>query len=315
MKNPFFRILIICLMASLTACGAPKGEPLVIKIAVLPVLDTLPIYIAESQGYFTEAGITVELIPVNSAPERDQLMQTGQIDGMLNELTSTILYNRDEIQVQVVRYARSATQDFPVFRILSAPDSGLLTIDDLKNVPIAISDGTIIEYTTDRLLEQAGFTDDEIASISVPKIPDRMALLMGGEIKAANLPDPVASLAIKNGANLVIDDTALPEVSFSVYTFSKEALNERPDAVKAFLVAVEKAVVDINTDKTRWRDVLVEKQLIPEPILDTYILPDYPVAGVPNEDQFIDALDWLTEKGLIEQPSNYEDHITASFLP
>ncbi len=242
-------------------------------------------------------------------------MQAGQIDGMLNELTSTILYNRDGVRVQAVRFARTATSDTPVFRILSAPGSGIETVEDLKNVPVAISDGTIIEYTTDRLLEQAGFSADEIASISVPKIPDRLSLLMGGEVQAANLPDPVASLAIQNGAHLVIDDTARPEISFSLYTFSVSSLEENPDAVKAFLQAVEKAVNDINADKTRWRDVLVEKQLIPEPILDSYVLPDYPSASVPDEAQFEDAQAWLMDKSLLDKASNYSDHITDEFLP
>ncbi|MEM5776217.1 MAG: hypothetical protein AAGU05_14535, partial [Anaerolineaceae bacterium] len=82
-----------------------------------------------------------------------------------------------------------------------------------------------------------------------------------------------------------------------------------------FLTAVEKAVRDINADKTRWRDVLVEKKLIPEPILDTYSLPDYPTAAVPDESQFADALSWLIEKGLIEKTSNYADHITDAYLP
>ncbi len=315
MKKHFQLLIILLLLVSLSACGVQKEGAQVLKIAVLPVLDTLPIYIAESQGYFEKAGIVVELVPVNSAPERDQLMQAGQIDGMLNELASTILYNRNGIKVQAVRFARTATNEYPVFRILSAPDSGIKNVEDLKKVPVAISDGTVIEYTTDRILEKAGFSEDEIASISVPKIPDRLSLLMGGEILAANLPDPVASLAIKNGANLVIDDTYRPEISFSVYTFSKKSLDEKPDAVRAFLSAVEKAVLDINTDKSRWHDILLEKQLIPEPILDTYVLPDYPVAGVPEKAQFDDTLDWLLDKGLLEQASEFEDNVNSAFLP
>lgn len=315
MKRLLFPWICLLLILALNGCGVKPEESMALRIAVLPVLDTLPLYIAEAQGYFEEAGLAVEIVPVNSAPERDQLMQAGQIDGMLNELMSTILYNRDGVKVQSIRFARTATADYPVFRILSAPNSQITNVEQLRNIPVAISDGTIIEYTTDRLLEQAGFSGDEIASVSVPKIPDRMSLLMSGELQAANLPDPVASLAIRNGAHLVIDDTAYPEISYSVYTFSKVSLDDKPQAVRAFLAAVEKAVQDINADKTRWRGVLAEKQLIPEAILDSYVLPDYPTAGVPNETQYEDALSWLLDKGLIEQPTGYADHINSSFLP
>ncbi len=69
-----------------------------------------------------------------------------------------------------------ATAEYPVFRILAAKDSGITTVGDLKNVPIGISQGTVIEYMADRVLENAGLAPGEIAKIAVPKISDRTAL-------------------------------------------------------------------------------------------------------------------------------------------
>lgn len=307
-------LFVVLNLFLLSACAAQGGEVKSLRIAVLPVLDTLPLYVAQQEGFFEEAGIQVELVPVNSAPERDQLMQAGQIDGMLNELVSTILYNQDETRVQVVRFARTATSEYPLFRILASPGSGIQQPADLRNVPVAVSDGTIIEYTTERLLQDAGLGNDEIEKVSIPKIPDRMALLISGEIAAANLPDPVASLALLNGCTLVVDDTVFPEISFSVYSFSLESLQQKPEAVQSFLQAIEKAVVAINTDKTRWNDLLQAQNLVPAPVLPTYVLPDYPAAGVPSPIQFADALSWLVGKGLAEG-GEYTDSINPSFLP
>ncbi len=168
MKRSFQLTLVIFFVLVFSSCSSQQ-QPKSLRIAVLPVLDTLPLFVAEAQGYFDEAGIEVELVPVNSAPERDQLMQTGQIDGMLNELVSTILYNRDEAQVKVVRFARTATEQYPLFRILAAPAVALKQLRMLK-ISHRLSDGTVIEYTTDRLLEFAGILPSEVAKISVPKI-------------------------------------------------------------------------------------------------------------------------------------------------
>ena len=242
-------ILIILGFLLLASCTSKPAESTPLKVAVLPVLDTLPLYVAEKEGFFADAGIQVELIPVGSAPERDQLMQSGQIDGMLNELVTTLYYNREDSKVKIVRFARIATSDYPVFRILAAKDSGITSVEDLKGVEIGISTGTIIEYMTDRVLANAGLTPEEIKKIAVPKIADRTALLESGELKAAVMPDPLASLLLQKGAVLVIDDTTLPEVSNSVFTFSSSTLTDRPEDVKAFLEAVEKAVNAINADK------------------------------------------------------------------
>lgn len=309
---------LLCLAALtlgfLTACSGSQ-EPARMRLGLLPILDALPMYVAEDQGYFAEQGVEVEFIPVSSAAERDQLMQAGQIDGMINDLVSTMIYNRESQQIVVVRFARTATADFPQYRILAAGSTDYQIPADLARVPIGVSEGTVIEYTTDRLLEIAGLTPDEIVTLAVPSIPDRMSLLNSGELEAANLPDPLASLAIQNGARVVIDDTTAPEIGNSLISFRASYVQENPDAIRGFLAAVERATADINADKDRWSDVLVERNLVPEPLLGSYAIPDFPTASVPSEAQFADVLQWTQSEGIVETEVDYALSVDESYLP
>ena len=298
-----------------TACGFNGGEPVPVRVGVLPILDSLPMYVADAQGYFADEGIDVEFVPVSSAPERDQLMQSNQIDAMINELVSVLFYNKNSTEVVVVRFARTASKTSPVFRIVAAESSGILTIDDLKGVPIGISEGTVIEYTTDRILERAGFSPDEIVIIAVPKIPDRLNLLASGQLDAANLPDPAASLAIFNGGKVIIDDTSYPEVGHSVISFDKGFIESNPEIVRGFLYALERAVEDINSDKSRFTELISEKGLIPPPLMSSFEIPDYPTASVPSEAQFLDAMGWVITKGLLEHEVPYTGSVDGSYLP
>jgi NitT/TauT family transport system substrate-binding protein len=286
-----------------------------IRVAVLPILDSLPMYVAETQGYFAEEGLQVEFVPVNSAPERDQLMQSGQVDAMINELVSIMFYNQSETQVVAVRFARTASTQYPVFRILASADSGIETVDQLAGAPIGVSQGTVIEYTTDRILDRAGLTPDQIEIVAVPSIPDRMNLLASGQLSAANLPDPAASLAILNGAVPIIDDTTYPEISHSVITFSLDFVQQNEPAVEGFLAAIEHAVADINADKTAWDALLNEQNLMPPPLLGVYALPDYPLASVPSQEQFTDALQWVLDEGLISNQIDYATSVDGTYLP
>ncbi len=313
--NHFSSLFLIVLSLLLASCSRSAVSDQPIKIALLPVLDSLPLYVAQQQGYFKDAGLNVELVPVGSAPERDQLMQSAQVDGMLNELVTTLYYNRETATIKILRFARIATADYPVFRILAAKDSGINTVDDLKNVPIGISQATVIEYMADRVLEHAGISKEEIAKIAVPKISDRTALLASGELKVAVMPDPLASLLMQQGAILVIDDTSLPEVSNSVYSFRTEFLEERPADAKALMEAIEKAVNDINSDKDAWKNLMVELKLVPEAIVGDYQVPTFPTASVPSESQFNDAVKWALDRGLIPAAQNYMVTIDDSFLP
>lgn len=307
----------VVLLLTLTACAPANGAESTgpIRLGLLPVLDTLPVYIAEENGYFAEQGVEVEIIPVASPVERDQLMQAGEIDGMLNELTSTAVFNRDGVQIQAVITAREATADGAVFRILASPSSDISSPADVASVPIGVSVNTVIEYTTTRMLEAEGLAAGDIAVESVPVIPERFQLLMSGDLQAATLPDPLATAALEAGAKLVVDDAAHPFYSLSVLSFSVEALESNPGGVRGFLAAWDQAVADLNVDPEAYRALFLEKVRVPESVQDTYDIPPFPRAKVPAADQWADVLDWLQGKDLLDNDLPYEESITTDYLP
>src|SRR5512140_3516105 len=209
-----------------TASNPPAAKPL--KIAVLPIIDTLPMYVAQQEGLFAKHGVNVEFVPVASAPERDQLLAAGGADGTINETLAVMLFNKEKPQMQAVRYALRPTEKNGHFFIIASPKSSISSIDGLKGVEIGVSQGTVIEYVTDRLLQAAGFTKDEIKTIAVPKIPDRMALLASGELQAGVMPDPLAALVVSQGGKIVVDDSKHPEYGFSVISFRKDVIDTQP---------------------------------------------------------------------------------------
>lgn len=309
-----FAVLFVSFALLLISCSS-QPEPATLRLAVLPILDALPMYVAEEQGYFEEENLTVEFIPVSSAAERDQVIQAGQADGMINEVLSTLFYNADETKIIVVRNARVATPEYPQFRVLASGESGINTVDELAGQDIGISEGTIIEYSTDRLLEAEGLSEDEINTIAVPGIPDRLALLASGELPAANLPDPLASLAMQGGAVVIVDDSSHPQYGHSTISFRKEVIDENPSAIEGFLRAIEKAVEDINGDKEQFSTLLSDRNLVPEPLRGTYAVPDFPAASVPPQSTWDDILAWAQAKGYISDDLKYNESVDDSFLP
>ena len=313
-----FRKTVMVLILSavlLSACGGAAPENQTLKIAVLPILDALPMYVAEAQGYFKDAGIKVDFLPVASAAERDQVMQAGQADGMINDLISTALYNKDAQKIAIVRFARTASADQPQYSIVASKDSGIAKPEDLKGVDIGISEGTVIAYTTDRLLQHAGLTKDDIKTTNVPKIPDRLQLLAEGKMQAANMPEPFATLAEQGGAVRVLDDRSLPEVGTSEISFNVATLKSKPETVKKFLAAIDKATADVNSNPDRWNSLLTDKKLIAAPLIGKYQLPKFPAASVPSEAQIQDVLAWMTDKGLLKQDVPYSQMVDVSYLP
>lgn len=301
-----------------TTTAAPAATPAPelanLKIVVLPILDTLPMYVAQQEGLFTKQGVQVEFLAAGSAAERDQMIAAGQADGLINDALSTILYDKDGVQVQIVRYARVSTTDFPEFYLLASKQSGIQTVDGLKGIEIGISQGTVIDYVTHRLLQAEGFNKTDILTIAVPKVADRLSLLVSGQLKAAMMPDPLSLLAIQQGAVLVLPDSKHPSYGFSTIAMRKNVLDAQPQAVRGFLAAIEQATTDINQQPSRWSGLLSEQKLVPASLAGSYPLPMYPKAGVPSEAQWQDVLSWAKEQGLVSNDVPYTDAVNPAFL-
>jgi NitT/TauT family transport system substrate-binding protein len=298
--------------------ATPKAKEVgveTLKIALLPVLDILPLHVAEQNGYFAQAGIEVLTVPVKSPQERDALMQTNQVDGMLTDLISPVLFNQEEAQIKVVRTARRVYPGAPMFHILAAPGSGVASPSQLAGVEVGISQNSVIEYLTDRMLEKAGLTAEQIVVQEVSAIPVRFELLVNGEIPAACLPDPLASGAMAAGAVLVVDDTSVPELSQSILTFGIEALEAKPDAVRAFLRAWEQGVAELNANPERYEALLIEIGRVPELVQGSYRVPPFPEASVPTPEQLADVVHWALDKGLVESDVPYDRMVDDGYLP
>ncbi len=310
---PWIRFLMLIVVAALIGpLPALAQQPL--RIALLPIIDSLPFYVATQYNYFEEAGVKVAPVAVASAAERDQLMQSGQIDGMLNEIISSANFNRDQPRVRIVTVVRTARPEYPLFRLLAAPGSNYPGVNALAGVPIAISRHTIIEYVTDRLLQKAGLTPAQIRKQSVPAIPERYQLLIQGRLPAATLPDPLAKSAIRAGAVLVADDTGVADFSLSILTFAITAIEDKPDQIQGFIAAWHHAVKTLNADPQPHRALMLEKIRVPPNVRNSFRIPPFSRDQVPSEAQWQDVMEWMLSRGLLSTPLPYRDSVTDRFI-
>jgi NitT/TauT family transport system substrate-binding protein len=307
-------VIIVALVLSVSSCTSGQQEDTSLRIALLPIMDTLPLYVAEQEGYFAAEGITVEPVPVKSPTERDALMQANEVDGMLTDLHGVGLFNQETPQVKVIGMARKAYPDSPLFRLLAAPNTDIDTVQDLAGVPIGISQNTVIEYITDRMLQQSGLNSDQIVVQEITAIPVRFEQLMAGQVQAATLPDPLAQGAVATGANLIVDDSQFTQYSQSVLVFGMDSIEAKPATLTKFLRAWYKAAADLNQRPEDYRDLLIEKGRVPESIQGTFAMPPFPEKEITSPEQWADVVDWLIDKGLIDREIPYDQAVDDDLL-
>ncbi len=318
---PSWHLNLLLLLAAavgiaLSGCSLQSAtrETTRLRVGVLPILDALPMYVAELEGYNREQNLQVELVLFQSALERDSALVAGQIDGVLNDPVSAALLDKDGDKARIVRLAFKGNESMAMMVVLASPNSRIRSPQDLKGVPIGISRNSVIEYTTDRLLQSAGLAPSEIEKTEVTKIPVRAEMLAKDQLQAATLPEPLASLAELQGARRVIDDSKTG-TGQSLITISRQALDGNAEAIRRFLATYERAVVAINGSPNSYRDLMVDKAKVPDALRNSFSVPQFAQGQLPSRADVEDVVRWMVERGLLDQPIPYDKLVAEGFLP
>jgi NitT/TauT family transport system substrate-binding protein len=309
------RIIIFLLAGLLVLTGVScstreAGDPATetLKLGVLSLEDILPMVVANEKGYFAEEGLTVELIPFQSTVESQSAIQSGDIDGMMNDMVVAALLKESGTDLKVTSVTLEATDERRRFAIVVSPDSDIKTVADLKGRELGISFNSIIEYTTDEMLVSAGVSPEEVNKTAIPKIPVRLEMLINNNIEAANLPDPLITLAEFSGCRTIIDDRGR-SISQAVMVMTEETLNTKRSALESYYRAVGRAVRDINASPQEYKELMAANISIPAPIMDQYRVPTFPEPKLPTEGEVEQVLNWLREKGAISENITYENFV------
>lgn len=281
-----------------------SNEKMKMRFGILPIEDTLPIFVAEQEGIFEEKGLDVEIVNFQSALERDSALTAGEIDGVITDPLAVILLKNSGYNLKIVSIGLGMEPEEGVFAILSSPDSDINTIQDLEGRKIAISTNTIIEYVTDVMLEESNVTAQKEA---VKSIPIRMQMLTENSIDAATLPEPLASLAVMKGAKLIKSDADMDRsISQTVIVFNGGFIEEKKGSVNLFLEAYGEAVEKINENPDKYRETFIDIARVPEPLTETYQMPEYPAPQPFPEKFYNEVMEWAINKNLIEEQLPYE---------
>ena len=288
-------------------------EPPPLTFGVLPVVQALPLFVAEEMGLFKAEGVAVQLIPFRTAMEKEVAMSTGRLDGYFGDLFTPIVLRANGVDLRIAARNFISGQGRRMFAVLGSPKSEARSAADLAGVPVAVSTKTIIEYVTATLLEQAGVPADRIEMLEVKNIPVRLQMLLSGQVQAATLPEPLVTLAEKQGCRVLAQDDQ-SELSSTVLVFSRETLETRGSDVQSFMTAVHHAVEAVNSGLEAVRPIMNQTCNVPPPLRDSFPTPFFPPLAAPDRARVEAAGAWLVKQGVIAAAPSYDDLVNDEFV-
>ncbi len=289
--------VIFSLMLFMTAGCGPEQQGKDTKlskltIGLMPDTDSIPFIIAAERGYFAEEGVEVELVPFKSAMERDAALQSGNLDGAVSDLLAVIFARSGGFSMHAVSYTDGN------YNLVAGGNAGISAAADLRGKDIAISRNTIIEYVTDEILSVNGMKEQDVSKVVIPQIPVRLEMLQSGNLAAAVLPEPMASVAVASGSRYVTGSGDLG-INPGVIVFTDSSINEKAQSIRAMYRAYNKAVKYLNdTPRAEYIDLVMEKSGFPAPARDALDLKPYRSAGLPAEKDVEETVRWVKSKEL-----------------
>ena len=279
-----------------------------LSVGVLQDVDSIPLIIASQQGFFEKEGVNVKLESFKSAPDRDSALQAGKIDGAISDMLAAVFANEGGFYVKITSKTNGS------YKMLITKSASIDNIPAMKGKSVAISKNTIIEYATDRMLKEGGLNSSDIKKEVISQMPARLEMLQNGKVDAATLPEPLASVAILNGAKQVNSSDKLG-INPGVLLFTTKSIESKPNEIRAFYKAYNRAVDYLkNEPLSSYIDVLIKDAGFPEAVKGSLVLPSYNKAQAPTEKDFDSVVQWLNEKELIKNTYTLKNVMDDQFV-
>lgn len=220
------------------ASVAPSLAPASLTVAYMPTIGAMGVAIAQAQGYFKEAGLTVDLKSFQTGPAAIDAMASGAVDlGYIGPGATFLLMKgaAKAVMADSISMAES---------IVVAKGSAITSPANLKGQSVLVPLGTTGEIILYEALASAGLSLSDVNMINITPTAEAAAFISKrAPVMAGWSPNTDEALAQSPGSStLVSDQTYYPKVSLpNVWVASNAIASKHPNVVKRFLWAIMQA--------------------------------------------------------------------------
>ena len=261
-------LMVFLVMTAGITFGAEK-----VTIGHLPLVPSLPTYVAMEKGFFTEEGLEVELVPFQSGTAIIDALVAGRIDAnCMSAITGHWFAAQnapDKFKIFLVYGADSNVDNTMV--VMIKQDSPLKDLKDLKGKKVGAFPGATSMALAKAIIRTQKIDPKEVIFTEIPP-PNLIPALAAGQIDAYFSPEPFGMMAVyqRKGKYLMKSPCTLLGLKKGIvggaFSFSAKFLDEKPELAKKVKAAVEKGVGYIKANEQEARGYLPKYTPLPPPV-------------------------------------------------
>ena len=247
---------------------AMRKDSAALKVAVLPTLDCLPLYVAEYYQLFDTINGGVRLKRFMAQMDCDTAMEQSRVEGTVTDLVRAIRMQQRGTKLRYVTVTNAYWQ------LITNRNARIHQLKQLDDKMVAMTRFSFTDMLTDRVVDSVKLKQERVFKVQINDVNVRMQMLQNNEMDALWMTEPQASMA-RLMKHPVIFDSRTTKIQPGVLAFREKEMRhpERSKQLQLFVKAYNQACDSINRNGfKRYRDIIVKECKVRKEWVDS--LPD-----------------------------------------
>ena len=245
MKNKFIVALIVLLISMSLVLSGCSNQNALTKVKVSEVTHSIfyaPQYVAQSQGFFIEEGMEIELSNGQGADKVMTSVLSGQVDiGLAGPEASVYVHNEGKEDNSII-FAQLTNGD-GTFLMGRNPDPNFKWSDLKEKNIIGGRKGGMPAIVLQYVLTKNGLTSEKDVFIDTTiQFAAMPGAFMGGKGDYVIIFEPTASIMEKEGKAYIVASLGREsgEIPYTAYFTKKSTIDKNPELIQKFTNAIYK---------------------------------------------------------------------------
>ena len=259
----------------------------VLRVAVMPAINCLPVFYAERTGLADSLGLEMELLRYQAQMDIDTAITFGHADIAYTDLIRIAKLNKAKVTLSAF-----ASCDEPI-SLISLKMKRVKQVNQMKEQMIAVSRLSATDYWCDRLLDSTRTSYDDIYRPQVNDVRLRAEMLRQGLIDAAMMGEPYATwMTMLGHKRLFLSKGKQPQL----YAWANISATKKQQ--KVFLDILKEATEQLSkpSEAALLRDILKQEYQLPPAVVDSIELQPVRQTSAVRPADTEEAEKWLSKR-------------------
>ena len=232
-----------------------REDSLALKVAVMPTLDCLPVYLMKEGMLYDSTKLDLRLRVFASQMDCDIAVMRNRVEGSVTDLVRANKMMKKGI---ALRYF-SATNSY--WQLIANRTARIRQLNQLGDKMVAMTRFSATDFLTDKTLDTVK-TKAQVFRIQINNVNVRLHMLLNNEMDALWLTEPQATKARLMGHNVIADSRGM-NAQLGVFVFREDEMKDvhRQKQLKEFTRIYNAACDSINKNGLQAYSELIKKYM------------------------------------------------------